>query len=137
MAKALTKEDYEAQGAKAFQARSTLTERFGVSKATTWQQRAFLSGWQKAHDCPIINSFPAKVLPKDPKLNVVPIRPSLKLFGFEPLIDLPIPVLKHLDDLSYRYQFAVKERDATRYRESAKRVIDRWGKRAFMQYPLK
>ena len=58
MAKALTKEDYEAQGAKAFHARSTLTERFGVSKATTWQQRAFLSGWQKAHDSRTISATP-------------------------------------------------------------------------------
>ena len=135
MAKAFTKEDYEAQGAKAFHARSTLTERFGVSKATTWQQRAFLSGWQKAHDCPIINSFPAKVLPKDSKLNVVPIRPPLKLFGVERSTDLPIPVIKHLDDLSSRYQFAVKERDATRYRASASRVASKWALRLHNKTP--
>ena len=131
MAKALTKEDYEAQGAKAFHARSTLTERFGVSKATTWQQRAFLSGWQKAHDCPSINEPPTqmKKLKKDTKLGVVPIRPSLKLFGFERITDLPRPVVRHLDDLSYRYQFAIKERVASRYRASASRVASRWALR--------
>ena len=129
MAKAFTKEDYHQQGVQTFKAGGTLVGRFGAGTAKTWQQRAFLAGWQEARDSSARVPVPIKALPKESKLHVVPIRPALML-AVNSVFRLPIVVIKHLDDLSYRYQFAIKERHATRYRASARRVIDRWTKRA-------
>jgi hypothetical protein len=63
------------------------------------------------------------------KLGVVPIRQPLGLLSWVNTAFIPRPVICHLDQLSYRHQFAKLQKDADRYKRSSHRVLDRWNKK--------
>lgn len=67
-------------------------------------------------------------MPSKSKLAVVPVRSSFGI-GSKNVAFFPRPVVCHLDNLSYRHQFAVSSTDADRYQRSSDRVIARWTKR--------